>query len=163
MRYGMSTAALLGALLLALPATAAAQREEGARMDARMLESDPVTRLLEARERLALTPEQVSALQEIAARVRTETEAEVAQLRALRAQRPARGQGQPTAEERQRFRALMEQARPAMETVREKHRAAMEEARALLTEEQLATVREMMRAERPERRRPPGRKGRAGA
>ncbi|HUH14041.1 MAG TPA: hypothetical protein VMK65_13080 [Longimicrobiales bacterium] len=164
MRSTMTTGALLGALLLGLPATAAAQRGDGPRMQARVLESNPIERLLETRERLALTEEQVTRLSAIAARVDQETEAEVAQLRELRAKMPARGQGQPTMEERQRFRSMMEAARPAMERVREKHGAALDEARELLTAEQQATMRELMREQRqrPERRRPPEGRRRGG-
>jgi Spy/CpxP family protein refolding chaperone len=162
-------------LLSASPSEAAAQQapEAGARehrpgRGMRGMGGEPLARLLEQREALGLTAEQVTRLEALAARMRTTGEALREQMRAQMGEMPERARGgrdQLSDEERaalrEQMRARREALRPLMEQTRESQRAAMEEVRSILTDEQEAKLREL-RPERPEGMRGPRGGGRVG-
>ena len=131
----------------------------------------PLGRLLELREELALTAEQVTRLEGIASELAARTGAVREQLRgslgeppgltdeqreAMRARRGgARGERPQLSEEqraamtarRAEMAARRQELRPLMEELATHHRAAMDQVREILTDEQEAKLREL----RPER------------
>ena len=131
---------------------------------------NPLGRLLEHREELALTAEQVTRLEALAAELRTRNEALRAEMQANRPQRPEltaeqreamrqRRQGgaagaerpQLTEAQREAMRARREAMRPQMEQLAASQRQAMEQVRSILSDEQEAKLKEL---------RPEGRAGR---
>lgn len=123
----------------------------------------PIAVLLEQRDALALTAEQVTELDAIRQRMEEQNHPLVEQLVQIRErwqrERPADWR-ELTPEERRaardRFqRGVRAETRPLMARIRENNRAAMSAVRAVLTEEQQQSVRELVRARRrPGMRRP---------
>jgi hypothetical protein len=122
----------------------------------------PLTRILQQREALGLSPEQVARLEALSALFEGEHEALRLQSQAQlgeRPERPARGQQSQLTEEqraalREQMRTRREALRPMMEELRDARREAMAAVREILTDEQEAQLRES-RALRP--RVPPAR------
>ncbi|HUG42366.1 MAG TPA: hypothetical protein VMM12_18015 [Longimicrobiales bacterium] len=140
--------AVAAVALLAMPATAQGRRG-GAGPDGRpgwdgpgSMARNPVTMLLERREALELTADQVRQLETIQARVEQENAPRIARLREALGDRPARDL---TAEERAQLRDRMGELQPVRDELRETNRAAMAEARDLLTPEQATALRAAMR------------------
>ncbi|MQA91749.1 MAG: hypothetical protein GEU90_16265 [Gemmatimonas sp.] len=129
--------------LLILPATLQAQQRPGGSMGA--MRTNPVARLLEQRDSLTLSEDQVEGLETIRARLDEQNEPLLAQL----------PDGPPSGGDR---RAAMQQIRPVIEELMTNNRAAIDEAMALLTEDQQGQAREML----PRPRRPGGPGGAPG-
>ena len=117
----------------------------------------PLARLLEQREALGLTADQVARLEALQAQLRSEGEALRARLRAERpdrADRPDRAGREARArlseEERTALREQMRERREALRPLRQEarttRRAALTELREILSDEQEAKLREMRRA-----------------
>jgi len=126
----------------------------------------PLGSVLQQREALGLTEAQVTRLESIAERLRTERDAARAEMQARMGdvQRPGReAMGAMTPEQRaalrESMRARRETLRPLMQELVADQRAAMEEVREVLTDEQEAKLQEL-RAEWREGR--PGMQGRRG-
>lgn len=150
----MRAAAVLAVLVV--PGAADAQRGgRGGQDFQRMLETNPVWELLDAKARLELTEGQVERLQAMARALDEANQPNLAKVREVRAQMPAPGSGPPSPEARAKMRAAMETARPAMQAIRQSHQNALREARALLTEPQQATLDRIVEEWRQER----GRRG----
>lgn len=148
----MAAAALA---LMAVPALVSAQRparQAGPGDFQRMLETNPLWELLDAKERLDLTETQTAELERRAKALDEANADHLAKIRDMRAQRPGRGNGPPSAEDRERMRAAMEAARPHMQAVRESHREALQEARALFSAEQAAALDRLLQERREQRR-----------
>lgn len=105
---------------------------------------NPVARLLEHREQLALTAQQVTRLQALQAGWDRQNAALVQQLQALHPQ-GERPQGPPSEAERAAMHQRMEQARPAMEQLHRNTRALMEQVHGVLTEQQRTQLHQFMR------------------
>ena len=130
---------------------------------------NPVAVLLERREQLQLTDEQVQRLEALGARVERENAPRIEQLRAVLGDRSFRDLSD---EERAAVRDRMRELEPVRDALRETNRAAMTEARGILTAEQATQLRETMRRgmrdrpanrpNRPDRPQRPGRPGRPG-
>jgi hypothetical protein len=121
------------------------------------MERNPAAAVLEHREALELTAEQVSRLEAIRDHVAQENSPRWEQLRA------AFGDANPrdmTPEERQAHRAQMQALAPVRDEIRATNRAAGEEIHELLTDDQEATLRPLMR--RGHRGPQPPRAGRGG-
>jgi hypothetical protein len=120
---------------------------------------NPAVAVLEHREALGLTAEQVRQIEAIQARVQQENAPRLEQLRAAFAERavPDRPAFDMTAEERQalreRMRAQREAQAPIREQMRETHRKAGEEIHGILTPEQETQLRSIRRARMDELRR----------
>lgn len=106
---------------------------------------NPVAVLLERREALGLTGDQVARLEAIQARVERENAPRIQQLQAVLGDRSPRDL---TDEERAQLRARMRELDPVRDQIRQTNRAAMQEAREILTAEQQAGLRDTM-ARRP--------------
>lgn len=167
----MALIALAMAAPVALSAQDAAPRHgahgEHHRAGPRAGRMDPFARLLEKRQELGLTAEQVSRIEAIRSRLQARNQPLVERMQAARREagvperREARGgeRPRPTEEQRTAMRQLRDRIRPLAEQVRTNTRAAMEEARAVLTEQQQAQVREWHQ----EHRRGGRRQGRRGS
>ena len=163
-RFRQAMMALAAAALLTAPLTA--QQGQGRMRGAEArgpwavggpMARNPVATLLERRDALELTADQVARLEAIQARVERENAPRIEELRA------AFGDRQPrdlSAEERAQLRDRMQALSPTRDAIRETNRAAMVEARAILTPDQQAKVRQAMRrADGPR----PGVRGPGGA
>lgn len=144
---------LLLAALLAAPAPAlvaqstqpgqypAAQQRQGPR--------SPIVRLLEQRDTLRLTAEQVSRLEAIDRDLQQQNQPILQQLQQFRGE-----DGRPREEmsdaDREAMRERFEQARPLMEKMRANNQAALEKVKAVLTPEQQQLARSLMPQERGE-------------
>jgi hypothetical protein len=136
----------LAALLVALaPDSLPAQQARG------MLQHSPVDRLIEQREAFALSAEQVARLQVIDRRMEEVNRPLVQRLLELRGGDPVRPE-EMTPEQREAFRARVEQARPLMQQIRRNNHEAMREVGTVLNDEQKAKVREHLRQRREQRR-----------
>lgn len=103
---------------------------------------NPVAVLLERREALGLTAEQVTKMEAIQARVERENAPRIEQLRAVMGDRNPRDL---TADERLQLRERRQALAPVRDEIRETNRTAMTEVRGMLTAEQQAMMRETMR------------------
>lgn len=146
------SAILLFSLVLApMPASGQAS---GTTRDEDRPERGPIAILLEQREALALTAEQVTELDAIRQRMEEQNRPVVEQLVQIREkwrrERPANWR-ELTPKEREAARKRFQgearaEARPLMATIRGNNREAMRAVRAVLTEEQQRKVRELVRA-----------------
>lgn len=119
----------------------------------RQADPGPVETLLEMRESLALTATQVASLERIDAAMDTQNRPLVRQLSAIRRQIRALGpRSEMSTEQRARFEAHLEEARPLMRQIEQNNRSAMKQVGRLLTKEQKDQVEEVLR-ERTDRRR----------
>ncbi|HEU0052777.1 MAG TPA: hypothetical protein VFQ39_06355 [Longimicrobium sp.] len=163
----------LAAALLAAPVPMLAQtqqpapraerqhREHGDRMrgEGRQMRS-PLQGLIERRQQLNLTDDQVRRLTAVQQRLETENRPLLDQLRGLRGPDGARPRerGELTQEQRQQLRAQREQirerARPVAEKLRANRESAMREVQSILTDAQKQQLRQF--------RQEHGRKGREG-
>lgn len=155
----------LVALLLALPAPVLAQRtdapapgDHAARMQHRG--RAPFALFLEHRAELGLTDAQVARLEEISRRLHERNEPHVQRLR--EAGLPTRLEDRRSlrelsVEERQQLRQRVEAMKPTLQEMRKNRRDAAREAKAVLSEEQQARVRELLKARRGEHPREKGR------
>lgn len=109
--------------------------------------ASPIATMLEHRQELALTDEQVTRLEQIDRELAEKNRAAREKLQALRADSGFAGKSR---------REKMAAARPAMEEMRSNREAAMERVQDVLTEEQRSQARELVRAEREKMR---GRRG----
>ncbi len=149
--------------LLAQTTTPAAPAQRGEARAARALQRSPVARLIEQRQRLGLSDEQVARLRTVEQQLQARNAPLVERMRTtLQGAAPqGRTRGTPlTEEQRQELRRTRESLRPVREQMRENGRAAREEIRAILTEEQRGRLQEMRREMRREGR--AGREGRQG-
>ena len=159
-RMRQTMIALVAAALLAAPATAQGgqggerpRRAEGVRAGPGAPARNPVAMLLDRREELELTAEQVARLEAVRERVERENAPRIERLRAALGDRPRR---ELSDEERARLRGRMQELQPVRDEIRATNRAAMEEAREVLTDEQESKLREIVR--RPRGERPAGRR-----
>lgn len=119
----------------------------------RQRDSGPVETLLEMRESLALSAAQVAGLERIDAAMEAQNQPLVRQLSAIRRQIRALGpRAEMSTEQRARFEAHLEEARPLMRQIERNNRSAMKQVGRLLTKEQKDLVEEVLR-ERTDRRR----------
>jgi len=137
--------------------TGAARQHGGHGHGARagMARGEPFARLLERRQELQLTAEQVTRIEAIRDRLRTQNQPLIEQLQAARRQAglPERRQGEarggerprPTEEQRQAMRQLRERTRPVAEQLRTNTRTAMREVHGILTEQQRDQLRQLHR------------------
>ena len=158
-RTRQAIVALAAAALLAGPAAAQQGQGRGQGQDVRgewagpgSRARNPVSMLLQRREDLGLTAEQVTRLEAIQTRVERENAPRIQQLRAVLGDRDPR---ELTTEERAELRERMRALDPVRDEIRQTNRAAMDEARAILTDEQQTRIRQVMR-------RRPGPDGRPG-
>ena len=159
---------LIFALLLTLaPSAAQAQRPGPMRGEHHGADRDPIQFILEHRQDLALTAEQVQRLEAIRAELKRENDPLIARLREQMPDRPAadslrqrmRQRRELTDEQRQQMRARMEQMRarmeemrPVREEIRENLEDAIDDVDDVLNDEQEKKLRELRRAERDKRR-----------
>lgn len=127
---------------------------------------NPLEHLLQRREQLNLTAEQVARLEAVQRRVQEQNRPLMEQLRQLRGPagaRPERGArgAELTPEQREALRRTREQARPIMERLRENNQAARREVEQVLTDAQKQQLRQWheQRGRRGEARRPRGERG----
>ena len=174
-RWIPTLATLVAVTPLGLSAQTPAERPERAQLQM----TSPIERVLEMRDALELTPEQVRRLETFhsastqrsaAARTRVEAAREEAQARmeATREEMRARPDSmrqrrQANPQAREARPAADPEVREAMETLRAEQVAAMTELRATLTVEQMSQFQRAGRDARPEARRRPGAGGRLGA
>jgi Spy/CpxP family protein refolding chaperone len=149
---------ILGLTLLAMLAAAPApvvaqgqtpppQRETGPRMGGPQ-EGRPFGLLMENREQLGLTNQQIARLEQIAQRLEQQNGPLLQQLRdAGIPVRPERRDGvrDMTPEQRRALRDRLEAHRPTLMQMRQNTHTAMEEARGVLTPEQQERMRDLMR------------------
>jgi Spy/CpxP family protein refolding chaperone len=143
----------LAALVLAAPpGSLGAQQTAGSPPAAgqRWVQPSPVERLLQRRDELALTADQVVRLQAVNRRMQEANRPLVQRLLELRSSEPVRSV-QRTPEQHEAFEARVRQARPLMQQIRENNRSAMREVGAVLTDEQKAKFREHLRERREKR------------
>jgi Spy/CpxP family protein refolding chaperone len=103
---------------------------------------NPAAVVLEHRDALELTAEQVRTLERVQARIETENGPRWEQIQA------AFGDADPaelTVAERQALRDRMRELQPVRDAIRETNRTAMDEVHALLTDEQETALRGIMR------------------
>jgi periplasmic protein CpxP/Spy len=120
-------------------------RGQGARM------GDPFARLLEQRQQLGLSSQQVAQIEAIRSRLQAQNRPLVEQLQAARRQAglpergEARGGERPrlTEEQRQAMRQLRERTQPVAEQLRANNRTAMREVHGILTEQQRTQLRQL--------------------
>ncbi|MBW3553703.1 MAG: Spy/CpxP family protein refolding chaperone [Gemmatimonadetes bacterium] len=149
-RMRQTMIALAAAALLAGPV--AAQGGQGPRgrpatpAGAGVMDRNPVAVLLERRDELELTADQVARLEAVQARVERENAPRIERLRAALGDRPARDL---TDEERVQLRERMRELQPVRTEIRETNRAAMEEVRGILTAEQRTKIRSASRGRGP--------------
>lgn len=134
---------------------------------------DPFARLLERRQELQLTSQQVSQIEGIQSRLRTQNQPLMEQLQTLRRQAglPELRQGgearggerrQLTDEQRQAVRQFRERAQPITEQMRANTRTAMREVQGILTEQQRSQLRQWHQEQGRRHGRGEGRRGRGG-
>lgn len=159
--HAVALAATLISFAGAVPA--AAQQAPGrpaqprAMMQRGMMGPDAVSRLLERKDELALTADQVSKLEAIQARYREANAAPRATIESLRPDSAERAARRQEAERRR-----SPEAREAMRTIAENNRKMQEEVRDVLTDEQrgkLQQDRARMRRGAPGRPGAPMRRG----
>lgn len=118
---------------------------------------DPFARLLEKRQELGLTAQQVSQIEAIRTRLQAQNQPLMEQMQAARRQAglperaaDARGGERPrlTEEQRTAMRQMRDRMAPLHEQVRTNTRAAMEQVHGLLTEQQRTQVRQWHREQR---------------
>ncbi len=113
---------------------------------ARSSEPGPVGTLLDLRETLALSSQQISRLEQIDAEMDEQNRPLVRQLAEIRRQIRALGpRSERTDEQRARFEAFVDEARPLMRQIEENNRAAMKRVGRVLTKAQKAQVKELIR------------------
>lgn len=117
------------------------------------MERNPAQVVLDHRERLELTEEQVERLEAVAARVQEQNGPRWERLQAAFGDVAPRGM---SAEERDALRERMRELRPVREEIRKTNRAAGTEIHELLTDDQEAKLRSVMH------RRRGGERGRRG-
>src|SRR5690554_3181011 len=101
---------------------------------ARSSEPGPVGTLLDLRETLALSSQQISRLEQIDAEMDEQNRPLVRQLAEIRRQIRALGpRSERTDEQRARFEAFVDEARPLMRQIEENNRAAMKRVGRVLT------------------------------
>jgi hypothetical protein len=137
--------ALSGAALPALAQQNPAPRprnEQGARAGFRggMQAGGAIERLLARRQELGLSADQVSRLQAVQQRVRSQSQPLVEQLRALRSDGAGRGTATPQDRE-----ALRGRAEPILRQLREQRQAAVREVQGILTADQKQKVASAVR------------------
>lgn len=141
----------LTAMVLALVPVAASGQGRGDRMPGGPMMGgggmNPIGMLLEQREEIGLTADQVTRLEALQAEWQRVADPTMERMRELR---------QELNDDR---REMMEAARPMMENLREVTRSTMDQAMELLTDEQRAELREQRREMRPG---PPGGQGGPG-
>jgi Spy/CpxP family protein refolding chaperone len=162
MRSILRTTGALAALVLMAAPVAAQGRGDGPPMGRGMMrggpgamERNPAAVVLDHRDALELTAEQVDALESIRDRVQEENGPRWEQLKA------AFGEAAPaemSVEERDAFRARMQELRPVREEIRATNRAAGQEIHEILTDDQEQKLRPIMH----EGRRGPGHMRRGG-
>lgn len=147
---------VLLALLLAIaaPLPLAGQRDGGrdgghdGKPHHHRIEQGAVEKLLRHRDALGLTGEQVARLQEIDQQLETRNEPHVQRLMALRREMKAQLHVEPKLSHEQRkavFDRWSRDAKPSLDQIHQNNRAAMHEVGAVLTPEQKARVRQIIR------------------
>lgn len=159
------TSAVAALALVAAPLAAQAGRGQGPAMGRGMMEGgpeamarNPATVVLEHRDALALTADQVATAERLEARIEEENGPRWAQLE------EAFGDADPaemSLEDRQAMRARMQELAPVREAIRETNRTVMTELHEMLTAEQETELRSIMRRSR--RADGPGARGVRGA
>lgn len=139
----------IAALAMVLPATAAAQDAPQQRQGRGMMQST-IEWLLTEKAKFNATAEQVTKLEALAKKFEDETAKHREEMQKMRAEMQGGGDRQ----------AMMQKMRPVREEMMKKDEAAVDEALKLLSDEQKATVKQMIEARREEMR---GRRGRAGS
>ncbi|MBV9773321.1 MAG: hypothetical protein JO040_05195 [Gemmatimonadetes bacterium] len=124
------------------PAPAAAGRPQQGMM------RSPIARLLEQRDTLRLTAEQVTRLEAIDRDLQQQNQPYTQQLQQLRPEGGQRREDMSDAD-REAMRERFEQLRPLMEKMRSNNQAAMEKAKAVLTPEQQQLAQSLMPQRRP--------------
>lgn len=153
---------LLAAALIALPAVAEAQQNPPAnrggrmmqgQMSERMQQRSPVQFFLDHKAELRLTPEQVTRLEAIGAELQARNQPLREQMMAARGERSGE---RPTREEMAQRRQEMAERRkamaPLMEEMQKNNATAREEIQALLNPEQQKVAKDLLQAQRQERR-----------
>ncbi|HEU4454935.1 MAG TPA: hypothetical protein VFR81_17865, partial [Longimicrobium sp.] len=108
----------------------------------------PIQGLLRRREELKLSAEQVSRLEALEQRFRTQNQPLMERLRAARPQPPRDGAARREMTEEQRralresMRARREELRPTMEQLRQNHQAARREVESILNDTQKQQIRQ---------------------
>jgi Spy/CpxP family protein refolding chaperone len=120
-----------------------ARHEHGGRMGhgRGMGHGSPMAMLIQHRQDLGLTENQVSRLQAVGQRLQAQRQPLVTRLRALRPDSARRAAGL-TADQRQAIRA---QAEPIRQQLREQHQAAFREVQSILTDQQKQKIASTMR------------------
>jgi hypothetical protein len=139
---------LLAPLLLAAPGAAQTDATEPERgpLGPWAQQHGPLDRLVEARDRLGLTDEQVMRLRRIQMELRRRNEPLVQQLLEIRARtRPGVPPGDLSPEEQEALRAAIREARPLMQRIRANNRGAMARVARVLTPAQRHRLREELR------------------
>ena len=138
------------------------------RLGPRHGEGDPFARLLERRQELNLTAQQVSRIEAIRARLQAQNQPLMEQLQAARRQAglpdrsvESRGGERPrlTEEQRAAARQMRERMAPVAQQLRSNRRAAMREVHEVLTEAQREQLRQKHREHRGGRRGHRGHRG----
>lgn len=112
---------------------------------------DPVAQILDHRDDLKLTDDQVGKLQAIEDSLAKQRAPLMQQFEQFRAQRGADGAGAPSDQDREAMRQRMEQMRPLMQQYRQQVQDAVEQAQAVLTPDQQAQVKQYMQEMRRNR------------
>jgi Spy/CpxP family protein refolding chaperone len=136
--------------LLSAPEALAAQRPSAPERaeESRESRGGPVDLLLRRRDRLDLSEEQVSRLEEIRRRMEERNRPLVSRLLQMRREIRAEFGGSRRELEparREEYRRRVEAARPLLREIRENNRAAMREVGEVLTRRQKERVRRMLR------------------
>jgi Spy/CpxP family protein refolding chaperone len=114
--------------------------QQGARRGFR----DPVAQILDHRDDLKLTDDQVGKLQAIEDSLAAQRAPLMKQFEQFRAQRGADSAGPPSDQDRAAMRQRMEQMRPLMQQYRQQVQDAVKQAQAVLTPDQQAQARQYM-------------------
>lgn len=139
----------IAALAMVLPATAAAQDAPQQRQGRGMMQGT-IEWLLTEKAKFNATAEQVTKIEALAKKFESETAKHREEMQKMREEMQGGGDRQ----------AMMQKMRPIRDEMMKKDEAAVEEALKLLSDEQKATVKQMIEARREEMR---GRRGRAGS
>ncbi|MEN8375166.1 MAG: Spy/CpxP family protein refolding chaperone [Gemmatimonadota bacterium] len=146
----LGKALVVGAFVaLLLPATGSAQR--GPRgMHGQRQAGTPMERLLEHRDELGLSDEQVLEMERLRDELRAENAPYRERIEAVREELglalDRSGSGPPSDEERAKLHDFRQRTRDDMRAMMDNSRAGMDAARELLTDDQRESARDLMRA-----------------
>jgi Spy/CpxP family protein refolding chaperone len=146
--WGMALLAALAVVPAPLPVEAQTTQRDAVPRAASPAQAKPFGLMMQNREQLGLTDQQIARLEGIAQRLEQQNGPLLQRLREAGIPvRPERRDGvrEMTPEQRRELRERLEAHRPTLMQMRQNTHAAMEEARVVLTPEQQERMREIMR------------------